>query len=134
MNSSINPRRDLIYRGRDPTDEGNRVERVTIGLGAGRSGVRTAVQVAEVFPEGRRMVDQFEIDAKSGLEPGAAETMGLGAAAGNLTVSADVTAAGTVASEAFGANVEDDAERTASKIATALRTLFVRQGWIPDEG
>ena len=111
-------------------DEGSRAERVVIGLGAGRSEVRTAVQVAELFPEGRRLVDQFEIDAKSGLKPGAAETMGVGAAAGNLAVSAAVTAAGSVASEVFGADVDADAERTAAKIASALQSLFERQGWI----
>jgi len=115
-------------------DEGNRMERVTIGLGAGRSSVRTAVQVAELFPEGRRLIDQFDIDAKSGLKPGAAETMGVGAAAGNLAVSAAVTAAGAVGSEAFGDNVEADAERTAKKIASALKTLFERQGWIEAGG
>ena len=111
-------------------DEGNRAERVVIGLGAGRSNVRTAVQVAELFPEGRRLVESFEVDAKSGRKPGAAETMGVGAAAGNLAVAGAVSAAGTVASEAFGANVEADAERTAAKIATVLQSLFQRQGWV----
>jgi hypothetical protein len=103
---------------------------VVIGLGAGRSDVRTAVQVAELIPEGRRLVESFEVDAKSGRKPGAAETMGVGAAAGHVAVSAAVTAAGTVAAEAFGDNVEADAERTAAKIATLLHSLFMRQGWI----
>ena len=112
-------------------DEGNRAERVVIGLGAGSSTVRTAVQVSELFPEGRRLVDQFDVDAKSGRKPGAAETMGMGAAAGHLAVSAAVTAAGAVAAEAFGYDVDADAERTAAKIATVLQSLFQRQGWIP---
>ena len=111
-------------------DEGNRAERVVIGLGAGRSDVRTAVQVAEIFPEGRRIVEQFDVDAKSGRKPGAAETMGVGAAAGHLAVSAAVTAAGSVASEAFGDDVDADAERTAAKIASVLQMLFQRQGWL----
>jgi hypothetical protein len=111
-------------------DEGNRAERVVIGLGAGRSDVRTSVQVAELLPEGRRLVDSFEVDAKSGRKPGAAETMGVGAAAGHVVASAAVTAAGTVAAEAFGDNVEADAERTAAKIATVLQSLFQREGWV----
>ena len=111
-------------------NEGNRAERIAIGLGAGRSDVRTAVQVSELFPSGHRLVDQFDIEAKSGRKPGAIETMGVGAAAGNLAVSAAVTAGGTVASEAFGADVDADAERTAVKIEGALKGLFVRQGWI----
>jgi len=111
-------------------DEGSRTERVVIGLGAGRSNVRTSVQVVEIHPEGRRVVDEFDVDAKSGRKPGAAETMGVGAAAGNLAASAAVTAAGTVASEAFGDDVEADAERTAAKIAKLLGNFFAEQGWI----
>lgn len=111
-------------------NEGNRAERVAIGLGAGRSDVRTAVQVSELFPDGQRLVDRFDIVAKSGRKPGAVETLGVGAAAGNLAVSAAVTAGGTVASEAFGDDVDADAERTAAKIEGALKELFVRQGWI----
>jgi hypothetical protein len=111
-------------------DEGNRAERVVIGLGAGRSDVKTAVQVYELMPEGSRLLDQFQIDAKSGRKPGAAETLGVGGLAGNLAVSGAVTAASTVGGEAFGTDVEADAERTASKIASALSTFFVRQGWI----
>jgi hypothetical protein len=92
--------------------------------------VRTSVQVAELLPEGRRLVDSFEVDAKSGRKPGAAETMGVGAAAGHVAVSAAVTAAGAVGAEAFGDNVEADAERTAAKVATVLQGFFERQGWV----
>lgn len=111
-------------------DEGNRAERLTIGLGAGRSDVKTSVQVAELLPEGRRIVDQFDVDAKSGRKPGAAETMGMGAVAGHVAVSAAVTAAGAVASEAFGDDVEADSERSAAKIASVLQSFFARQGWV----
>ena len=103
---------------------------MVIGLGAGQSDVRTAVQVSEVYPEGRRVVDEFEINAKSGYKPGMAETMGLGAAAGHLAVSAAVSTAGAVASEAFGDDVKADAERTAAKVATLLSGFFAQQGWI----
>ena len=47
-------------------DEGNRTERVIVGLGAGRSDVRTQVQVYEVTPTGSRLIDTIEVDAKSG--------------------------------------------------------------------
>jgi hypothetical protein len=70
------------------------------------------------------------VDAKSGRKPGAAETMGVGAAAGERAASAAVTAAGAVGTEAFGTDVEADAERTAAKIATVLQSFFERQGWI----
>jgi hypothetical protein len=110
-------------------DEGNRALRMTIGLGAGRSDVVTSVQVVELFAGGRRLVDQFEIDAKSGRKPGAAETMGVGAAAGTVATAAVATAATAIGSEAFGADVQADAKRTADKVAIVLADFFARQGW-----
>ena len=53
-------------------DQGDRAERVAIGLGAGRSDVRVRAQAFEVNPGGRRLVDEIEVDAKSGLAPGMA--------------------------------------------------------------
>jgi hypothetical protein len=111
-------------------DEGSRVARITIGLGAGRSGVRTAVQLVQVSDAGRRIVDEFEIEAQSGRRPGAAETLGAGAAAGTLATAAVVTAAATVGSEAFGDDVEADGKRTADKVAAMLGDFFTQQGWI----
>jgi len=111
-------------------DEGSSTERVVIGLGAGKSQVRTAVQVIEVLPEGSRTLDAFEVDAKSGSTPGMAETMGAGAAAGHLATSAAVSVAKSVASEKFGDNVEADARRTADQISKLLAGAFARQGWI----
>jgi hypothetical protein len=111
-------------------DQGSRFERASIGLGAGRSDVNTSVQVATVSPYGRRVVDSFDIDAKSGRKPGAAETLALGAGAGTLATAAIATAATTVGSEAFGANVDADARRTADKISAMLGEFFVQNGWI----
>ncbi len=111
-------------------DEGNRTERVVIGLGAGRSDVRADVQMYEARGTQLVRLEEFMTDAKSGYKPGAAETMGVGAAAGNLAVSAAVTAAGTVASEALGVDPEADARRTASDVAERLGTYFKQQGWI----
>ena len=106
-------------------DEGNRTERVVIGLGLGRSDVRTKVQVYD-FANGKKTVaDQFEVDAKSGRKPGAAETMGVGAAAGHLATSAAVSGGLAVGSEEFSANVDADADRTAKSIAKQLKTFFV---------
>jgi hypothetical protein len=111
-------------------DEGNRTERLVIGLGAGRSDVRAAVSVLEVMSQGPRMLEQFEVDAKSGLKPGMAETMGVGAAAGHIASSAALSVGGGAASEAFGANVEADAQRAAQGIAKQLKPFFASKGWI----
>lgn len=111
-------------------DEGNRTERVVIGLGAGRSDVEALVQVYQAQATQLVRLEEFSTSAKSGYKPGAAETMGMGAAAGTLAVSAAVTAGGAIASEALGVNVEADARRTASSVAEHLETYFREQGWI----
>jgi hypothetical protein len=111
-------------------DEGNRTERLVIGLGAGRSDVRATVSVLEVTPQGPRVIEQFEIDAKSGMKPGIAETLGIGTAAGHIASSAVVSVGGGAASEAFGANVEADAQRAAKGIANQLKPFFASKGWI----
>ena len=111
-------------------DQGNSTERNVIGLGIGRSQVQTLVQVYETRNTRLVKLQEFATDAASGIRPGAAETMGVGAAAGTLGVSAAVTAAGTVGSELFGATVEADAQRTASNIADQLQAYFAQQGWI----
>jgi hypothetical protein len=110
-------------------DEGNRTERVIIGLGAGRSDVRTQVQVYEVTPTGSRLVDTIEVDAKSGLTPGMAETMGAGGLAGHLAVSAVVSSGMHVASEKMGTDVVADADRAAKGVAKQLSAVFAREGW-----
>ena len=110
-------------------DEGNRTERVVIGLGAGRSDVRAHAQVYEVTAAGRQLIDTIEIDAKSGLTPGMAETMGVGGLTGHLLVSTVVGGGLHVASESIGADVVADADRAAKGIAKQLATLFAQQGW-----
>jgi hypothetical protein len=115
-------------------DQGSSTARVVIGLGAGKSEVRTAVQVIEILPEGSRTLDAFEVDAKSGSTPGMAETMGAGAAAGHLATSAAVSVAKSAASERFGDDVDADARRSADQIAGLLAGYFARQGWIEAPG
>ena len=112
-------------------DEGNRAERVVVGLGAGRSDVKTYTQVYDIQPTGRRLVEQFQTDAKSGYKPGMAETEGVSAAAGHWAVGLAVGAGVTVASELYGANVEADADRTAKAIAKQLDAYFQAKGWVP---
>ena len=111
-------------------NEGDQTERVVIGLGLGRTDVKTMTQVYERRNGTNFLVNQFGINARSGDKPGAAETMGAGAVAGHLVVSAVVSSGTAVGSEAFSANVDADAARTAKKITTQLKDLFLTQGWI----
>jgi hypothetical protein len=112
-------------------DEGNQTERVIIGFGLGRTDVKTNVQVYDTAAQGRRAVEKFTTDAKSGRKPGMAVFVGAGALAGHAAVSALVSGGVSAASEKFSANVEADAKRTAKEIAKRLGQFFVRQGWIP---
>ena len=114
-------------------DEGNRAERVAIGLGAGRTSVQANVQVYEITPEGKQEVDSLRGTAKSGRKPGMGEMMGLGGIAGHLLTSTVVSGVLSGASEMTSATVEADGKRLAENIAQDLGKFFVDQGWIPPE-
>jgi hypothetical protein len=115
-------------------DQGNRTERVVIGLGAGRTSVKANVQVYEMTAEGKQKVEQLQADAKSGRKPGMAEMMGIGAVAGTLATSAAVSGTVSAAGEASWETVEADARRLAKKVAKELGQFFVEQGWMPAGG
>jgi len=102
-------------------------------LGLGRTDVKTLTQVYDRRNGTNILVNQFGINARSGDKPGMAETMGAGALAGNLAVSAVVSTGVAVGSEAFSANVDADASRAAKKIAAQLKDLFLTEGWIPPQ-
>jgi len=114
-------------------DQGNRTERVAVGLGAGRSDVQANVQVYELTPQGLQQVDSMRADAKSGYKPGMAEMMGAGAIAGHLLMSTVVSGAVAGVSEMTSATVEADGKRMADKIAVDLGNFFVNQAWIPPD-
>lgn len=109
-------------------DEGNRTRRNVIGLGAGQSTVKTRADVYYFTDTaGARLVESFAAEAESSRKPGAAETMGAGAATGRVVESAAMTA-GTGAM--LSGDVEADGERMAKAIAKQLAQFFAKQGWI----
>jgi hypothetical protein len=113
-------------------DEGNKTERVVIGLGAGRSDVKTYVQAYDATGGKRTLVAQFQVDAKSGAKPGMAEMTAVGALAGHALVSALVSGGIGVGADKYMAGVDADGRRTAEEIVKkALGPFFVAQGWIP---
>jgi uncharacterized protein DUF4410 len=111
-------------------DEGNRTERVLIGLGSGRTSVRANVEVWDLTPEGRKMVDSLVADTKSGYKPGMALMLGVGGIAGNLVTSAVVSGVTTAGGEYSWETVESDGKRLAKNVAGSLRQFFVTQGWV----
>lgn len=112
-------------------DEGNRTERVVIGLGAGRTDVKTLTQVYDARSGSRMLVEEFDTDAKSGRKPGMAEMMAVGVLTHHLLVSTLASGALAAGSEAFTAGVDADARRTAQEIVKQLGQFFVAQGAIP---
>ena len=119
-------------------DEGNRLRRFVIGLGAGSSHVEARTRVS-MLREGRETsIQEFRISSKSAATPGAAETLGVGAAVGNLATAAAGTGAQSVArgvggqmKNTIGASVSADAARGANAVSAELAKLFRAQGWIP---
>jgi hypothetical protein len=107
-------------------DEGNRARRLVIGFGVGGTEVTTHVQVYMGRPTGAVLVQEFETKGESSKKPGAAVTMGAGAAVG-AGVAVGGAASGALETQA---GVEADARRTARALAKQLEELFTRQGWI----
>jgi hypothetical protein len=101
-----------------------------IGLGAGRSQVEAHAQVYQSVAGKQVEIESMAGAAKSGLTPGAAETMGVGAIAGHLLVSTAVTAGAQIANQDLSANVKAEAGRLGDDLADNLKTLFVKQGWV----
>lgn len=103
-------------------DQGNKVKRMAIGFHQGQSSVAAQVQLYQVTGEAaaNQLLD-FTAVAQSPPTPGAAVTMGAGAA---------VQVAGAAAgAKALGDTVQQDTDRLASRVATNLQTFFAKQGW-----
>jgi hypothetical protein len=73
----------------------------------------------------------FEGQADSGRMPGAAETMGAGAAAQRAATSASLTGATHAGAEARHTGDTAEAAELANEIASRVGQLAVDQGWIP---
>jgi hypothetical protein len=124
----------LMVKGQFTTiDQGNRTERVAVGLGAGRSDVQAYVQLVELTPAGVQQVETLRADSKSGYKPGMAEMMGVGAIANHLLMSTIVSGTLAGASEMTAATVEADGKRMADKIAYDIGQFFIMQAWVPPD-
>jgi hypothetical protein len=127
-------RRIMVIKGQLLTiDEGNRTERVVIGLGTGRTDVQANVQLYEVTHAGLKEIEDLRGNAKSSYTPGMAEMMGVGALAGHLLALTAVSGALSAGTDLTLDTVESDGKRLADKIARDLGRYFVEQGWIPPE-
>ncbi len=104
-------------------DEGNRTRRMAIGLGAGASKVAANVECYLQQGSGHTLVSQFQATSESSRKPGAAETMGAGAA--------PEIAAGVGGATEMKQNAEGDTGRMAKAIAKQITKNLTEQGWMP---
>ncbi len=113
-------------------DEGNRTRRKLIGLGAGKSSIAADAQLYYIADPGHpHFVQSFTGSADSGHMPGAAETMGAGAAAQHIATSAALTGATHLGAEARRTDDEANADKLATALARQIGNFAVAQGWIP---
>lgn len=103
-------------------DEGNRLKRMAIGFHQGQSSVSAAVKLFHVT--GARSAGELLAFTATGTSPplpGAAVTMGAGAAV--------QVAAATAGAKELGDTLSADADRLAAATARNLQTFFAKQGW-----
>lgn len=103
-------------------DEGNRTRRMAIGLGAGVSKIVAHVECYVRQTDKNTMLTEFNATSQSSRKPGAAETMGAGAAP-------EVTAAASGATE-LKQGAEGDTGRMAKAVAKQITKTLAAQGWI----
>jgi Domain of unknown function (DUF4410) len=119
---------DLIIDGQVlNADEGNRARRMIIGFGAGASNLETSVTFSQVSPGGTGIeLLRFKTNSDSGKMPGAALTMGAGAAAQGASAATAVTSAGKI----YNSMLSTLAANTSKQITAYLSRYFASHGWI----
>ncbi len=113
-------------------NEGNRLRRMTIGLGSGKSNLDAQVQVYQTANGANQQIMNFATHADSGSMPGAALTAPAGAAAGGAAAAASLganLAAG--AGKTYTSAMSVMAQRSAKQAVAYMSQYFASQGWIP---
>lgn len=117
------PGNALIVRGTiTKLEQGHRLRRETVGLGAGASDVETDCQISMETGANSVLFSEVSTVAKSGKKPGAAVTMGAGAA--------PAVAGGVTGATAHSSTAQGDSARTGSALAKHIAGLMKAQGWV----
>lgn len=113
-------------------DEGNRLTRVAIGLGAGESRLDTEVHVFRVMNGEKAEVLTFTTHADSGKMPGILASMGVGELAlGPINAIAAVEDAASSGQKIYSSQIEYLAAKTGDQVAGYLSQYSADHGWIP---
>jgi Domain of unknown function (DUF4410) len=113
-------------------NQGNRLRRMVIGLGAGEATLDSQVQVHQMTNGANQQIMEFNVNANSGQMPGAAFTAPAGAAAGGAAAAASLganLAAG--AGKTYTSSTGVMAQRSAKQSVAYMSQYFATQGWIP---
>jgi hypothetical protein len=103
-------------------NQGHRLRRGTVGLGAGGSDVETDCQISVATGGNNVLFSELTTVAKSSKKPGAAVTMGAGAA--------PAVAGGVAGATAHNSTAQGDSARTGSALAKHIAELMKAQGWV----
>jgi hypothetical protein len=113
-------------------DEGNRTRQMVIGFGVGKADINARMRLATWNGSGETVLATFDTHVDSGEMPGAAVTMGAGAAAqGGVTAGMAVANAGVSGVKAYRSADDPMIDRMAEKMVVTLSQYFGSQGWIP---
>jgi len=122
---------DIVIRGHLlSVNEGDTNKRVSVGLGAGASELRTAVEGFQMTAQGLHKLGSGTVESGSGKTPGAAVGIASLLATNNpagLIVSTGMKMYGEKSGKS---TVEGRAMQTAQEIADALNKRFQKEGWI----
>ncbi len=111
-------------------NEGNRLRRMVIGLGAGQSTLDTVVAAYQKTDLGTQQLMNFATHADSGYMPGAGITGPAGAAAGGATAAASLgvnLAAGGVKNVTSSTGFL--ADKTSTQIVDQVSAYYANEGW-----
>lgn len=124
---------DLVIDGQFMTvDEGNPLNRFVVGFGSGASLVQARVQLYQA-PD-QRLLMEFTTQSDSGKMPGAAPTLGVGAAAqGGVTAGMAASNAAVSGVRSYNSEVARMAASSGEQAARYLSEFFAKQGWIRAE-
>ena len=129
------PPNALLVRGEfTAIKEGNKTKRVLIGFGKGASDVQAHVTVSLATEQQPVVLLEFNAKSQSGKKPGAAATVGAGAATLG-TASAGSAAAGVATGGVLdkAATVQADAARMAKGVAKQIAELMSSQQWASNQ-
>lgn len=113
-------------------DEGNRLTRVALGLGAGESRLATEVHVYRVVNGEKAEVLAFTTHANSGKMPGIAASMGVGEfVVGPITAITAIEDAVSSGQKIYASQIEHLANQTSDQVARYMSQYAASEGWIP---